>query len=282
MSVRTPRGSLSEPNIEVTPYSGGSDHMMFIDRKIPSMMIGHSDYTHHTSEDTPDKVDPVELERSEIIATASLLYLSDLTEREALDLVLLVGANGAERLGAAARRAQRLMNEMPDTGPYQAFNEARSLVTHAADWEKQAISSILYFQDTPNVRAAVEATQSRIEEQQVELIAALRQRATLPRGVAPAERTEPADDRVPVRTTRGPLDFGLPASQLSAGEAAWYSTREFGLSGNARFELVNFVDGERTVTEIRDALSAEYGPVAIGTVGRYLDDLVKVGVMRWT
>ena len=112
MNVRTPRGSLSRFNFAVTPYSGGSDHMMFIDRKIPGMMFGHSpDYTHHTSEDTPDKVDPVELERSEIIATATMLYLSDLTEEEAVDLVYLVGANAAGRLGAAARRARQVLDE---------------------------------------------------------------------------------------------------------------------------------------------------------------------------
>jgi len=74
MDVRTPRGSQSAFNWRVTPYSGGSDHMQFIDRKIPGVMIGHSpDYTHHTSDDTPDRVDPVELERAEILATAATL-----------------------------------------------------------------------------------------------------------------------------------------------------------------------------------------------------------------
>jgi hypothetical protein len=281
LSVRTPRGSLSQPNIRITPYSGGSDHMMFIDRKIPSMMIGHSDYTHHSSEDTPDKVDPVELERSEIIATAALLYLSDLTEAEALDLVALVSANGAGRLGNAARRARRLMTEPSESGPHQAFYEARRAVVNAAAWEKQAVGSVLHFYESAKVREAVEAAHSQIESQQVELIAALRRQLTAPGAVAPAERIEETDNRVAVRLTRGPLDFGLPASQLSDQDAAWYSSAEFSLSGSARFELVNFIDGVRTVTEIRDALSAEYGPVPITTVGRYLDDLVKVGVLSW-
>ena len=104
LNVRSPRGSLSMMNFQLTPYGGGSDHMMFIDRDIQGMMIGHSDYTHHTSEDTPDKVDPVELERSEIVATTALLYLSDLAEAEAVDLAYLVGAKAAGRLGACLRR----------------------------------------------------------------------------------------------------------------------------------------------------------------------------------
>ena len=57
---------------------------------------------------------------------------------------------------------------------------------------------------------------------------------------------------------------------------------EFPLSGEARFELVNFIDGERSVTGIRNALSAEFGPVPTDAVARYLDDLVAVGVVRWS
>jgi hypothetical protein len=89
------------------------------------------------------------------------------------------------------------------------------------------------------------------------------------------------DTRIPERATRGPLDFGLPASKLPDEAAAWYSSPEFTLGGNQRFELVNFIDGERTVSGVRDALAAEYGPVSLETVGRYLDDLVRVGVVRW-
>jgi aminopeptidase YwaD len=283
MNVRTPRGSLSEPNFRVTPYSGGSDHMMFIDRKVPGVMMGHSDYTHHTSEDTPDKVDPVELERSEIIATSTMLYLSDLTEAEALDLVYLVGANGAARLGASARRAARLISDLRSgMGPYEALFEARNTIEQAATRERQAVRSVLYFNDTRSVRDAVSAVEKQLSNQEKELLAMVRKQAPQPRRAGtPVERTEAGDKRVPIRLTRGPLDFGLPASRLEPDDAAWYGTQEFTLSGNARFELVNFIDGQRTVTQIRDALSAEYGPVTIAVVGHYLDDLVKVGVVRW-
>jgi len=89
------------------------------------------------------------------------------------------------------------------------------------------------------------------------------------------------DTRVPVRLTRGPLDFGLPESKLDSGSAAWYHLKEFKLNGDERFELVNFVDGKRTVSEIQNALSAEFEPIETGVVSHYIDDLVKVGVMGW-
>ena len=45
--------------------------------------------------------------------------------------------------------------------------------------------------------------------------------------------------------------------------------------------VLNFVDGERTVSGIRNALSAEFGPIETAAVARYLEDLVEVEVVRW-
>jgi hypothetical protein len=89
------------------------------------------------------------------------------------------------------------------------------------------------------------------------------------------------DSRIPIRLTRGPLDFDLPESKLSEAAVAWYKSEEFTLAGNRRFELVNFIDGERTVSDIRNAMSAEFGPIKTSVISRYLEDLVEVGVMKW-
>jgi hypothetical protein len=282
LNVRTPRGSLSAFNYRVTPYSGGSDHMQFIDRKIPGVMFSHGpDYTHHTSEDTPDKVDPVELERTEIIAAATVLYLSDLTTAEAVDLVHLVGAKALRRLAEVGREARLSMLEAQAAGGADAaWAEATNALQHAGDAERQVLSSVLFFNDADAVRAAVEKVHVRIAE--LETSAAVSLVLDAEAAGIPAVRPEGlADVRVPLRLTRGPLDFGLPASRLPEADAAWYSSSDFTLGGAARFELMNFVDGRRTVSRIRDALSAEFGPVELEVVSRYLDDLARAGVVRW-
>ena len=99
-----------------------------------------------------------------------------------------------------------------------------------------------------------------------------RQAPPLPRAV---------DNRVPARRTRGPLAGGLPASRLDPEKAAWYSSPQNQLGGNYAFELVNFIDGERTITGIRDALSAEYGPVPTEAVAHFVEDLVSTGLAEW-
>jgi len=277
LPVRTPRGSQSRFNFRVTGYGGGSDHMMFIDRGIPGMMIGHSpDYTHHTSEDTPDKVDPVELERSEIIAAASVLYLADLSGPEAVDLAYLAGANALARLGAAGRRARSMLDRDPSP---DTWLEARNVVRHATLWEQEAVGSILAF----NAEAA---SQGAVDDMlgQVRALGAAHDEMLLAAARWADIDTDgalPADGRVAVRTTRGPLAFDLPERLLPADAAAWYGSSAFTLGGEQRFELVNFLDGERSIGEVRDALAAEFGPVPLDVVARYVEDLVRVGVAEW-
>jgi hypothetical protein len=282
MDIRTPRGSLSEFNYRISQYTGGSDHMMFIDRKIPGVMFSHSDYTHHTSEDTPDKVDPVELERCEIISTGAMLYLANLDEEQAIDLVHLTAANSAKRLADDGRRACQLIAAAAVKDLAAAWTDALNIVEHRAGWEIQTLESVLTFNASKRVAGEVTSATGEVRRQKEYFTNEL-QTAALARGAkgnSPAGGVE-SDMRIPVRLTRGPLDFGLPASKLKGNDSLYYSSPEFALGGDERFELVNFIDGKRTVSEIRDALSAEYAPVGTKIVAHYLEDLVKVGVVQW-
>jgi len=284
MDIRTPRGSLSAFNYRVTPYSGGSDHMMFIDLEIPGVMFSHSpDYTHHTSEDTPDKVDPVELERCEIIATAAMLYLSNLEPEEAVQLAALSAAKGAGRIGDGFQRGQYLISDADKKSAGKAWAEAVNVLDHAEGIEKGVLKSIFSFNNNETVQSVVTGLEGSHKQQAKSYRTVL---AALARKKGATSKTPSAviknvDSQVPVRTTRGPLAFGLPTNKLPKAEAAWYSDKDFTLTGEERFELVNFVDGKMTVTEIRNALSAEFRPIRQREVKRYLEDLIKVGVMKW-
>ncbi len=284
LNVRTPRGSLSQFNYRITPYSGGSDHMMFIDRKIPGVMFSHDpDYTHHTSEDTPDKVDPVELERCEIIATSTLWYLANLEPAQGIDLAQYASAQGMGRLGMAYRRSVRMIQEADRGVALPALVESQTVLDYAAKQEIDALNSILTFNNASTVKRTVDVMKGQLQSQFENYTNLLRVAAT-DKGVSPGAAVslpEAPDRRVPIRLTRGPLALDLPEAKLSPQTAAWYKTPDFPLSEEMRFELVNFIDGKRTVSEIRSALSAEFGVTSTKTVSRYLDDLVRVGVVRW-
>jgi hypothetical protein len=54
----------------------------------------------------------------------------------------------------------------------------------------------------------------------------------------------------------------------------------WGGGGDYAYEALNLVDGRRTVSEVRDALAAIYGPIPLAMVAEYLDDLAKIGVLQ--
>jgi hypothetical protein len=57
-------------------------------------------------------------------------------------------------------------------------------------------------------------------------------------------------------------------------------TGTHGSSGEYMYEALNFVDGKRTVSDIRDWLTAELGPVPIEFLAEYLLALESIGVIQ--
>jgi hypothetical protein len=279
MDLRSARGSQSLFNYRVTPYSGGSDHMMFIDRKIPGAMIVHGpDYTHHTSDDTPDKVDPVELRRAEMIAAGTVYYLSNLDQSEASDLLQLSSANAAKNLGDGSRIAGQLIRDaQPDQLP-GVLSESLAVIAERGRIAAEAIGTVKWYNNSKETATTIQSMQARITEEVRFLSGEVRRRAAARNGgknvVLPAVS---ADRRVPVRLTRGPLDFGLPESKLGPAE----SSPSYDVNGDVRFEAVNFIDGKRTVADIETALIGEFGRSAFRGIDRFIEALVNAGVVRW-
>src|SRR5262249_62409896 len=50
-------------------------------------------------------------------------------------------------------------------------------------------------------------------------------------------------------------------------------------SDDVTYEIVNFIDGTRTVRQIRDAVSAEFEPIDLAAVAEYIDVLTRAGAV---
>ena len=243
LDVRTPRGSRSTFHWRQTPFSGGSDHMMFLDRGIPSTMFSHDpDYTHHTSEDTPDKVDPVELERCELIATGALWYLANLDERQALDLAWAVSADAGARFDEGAGAIRGRIAGLSGDALSQPHLDATAAL---AQLTELTIASIESVRDYDRSRSAL-VLEGLLEEQRASfdarLYSALRMLSIehTDASYRAQEMTDEeldgdlvtllgrmqVDQRLVQRTTRGPLAFSLPAERLTPERAAWYASDE--------------------------------------------------------
>jgi aminopeptidase YwaD len=65
-----------------------------------------------------------------------------------------------------------------------------------------------------------------------------------------------------------------PQPKLLDYQGMWGGGEEYA------YEVLNFADGERNAQEIRDAVSAEYGPIPLELVVEYLENLEKIGIVR--
>lgn len=93
-NLLAPTGSGNYWPAEMNAYVQGSDHDVFLGLGIPAAMLGHEpDWTHHTSEDTPDKTDASEFRRVGVLASAAA-YWAAVDEADAnrrLDIVARSG-----------------------------------------------------------------------------------------------------------------------------------------------------------------------------------------------
>lgn len=90
----------------VTPFSGGSDHYILSDPSvgIPCPMVIHwPDLFYHCSLDTPDKLDPAELERVGKLTATYTYFIANAGEKEAEWLALMVCEKGKERISKEVR-----------------------------------------------------------------------------------------------------------------------------------------------------------------------------------
>jgi aminopeptidase YwaD len=90
------------------------------------------------------------------------------------------------------------------------------------------------------------------------------------------------DPRVPVRnaSVKGPLDPGGDWL-VDKGVKQTLAIASVPRSGDVTYEIVNFIDGIRTVGDIRDAVSAEFEPVDLKIVAEYVDALASAGAVTF-
>ncbi len=299
-AVLTAGGSKDALWADFTPYESGSDHWIYQEGsfRIPAIYLRDwPDIYIHTSKDVARNVEPTKLKRSAFIAAASGYYLATLTtELQGFQFLGFVLAGAHERLAEDTRRAGvRMASEAARLG--SAFDaaqareaaraDAESLFREAVAREQRRIRSLAAFvQPDAASRGGAPRFHMYLENAASGLAAAARSLGMSNRLqqelMAPRPRT--GDTRVPVRNAevKGPLGPSTPwvAEKAGPGAAALAVNRLAG-SDNVTYEIVNFIDGVRTVEEIRSAVSAEFEPIDTKVVGEYLDLLAKIGAIRF-
>ena len=102
-------------NVKTNPYEGGSDHSVFADAGVPSLLNWHfTDRYYHTNGDRPDKVSPAEMEHVGIAVATSAWFLASATVADAGDVLPMLERAAHARLELERKQGAELVAAAPD------------------------------------------------------------------------------------------------------------------------------------------------------------------------
>ena len=227
-------------------------------------------------------------------AAAGYVYASLDAERSRA-LLPFYTSQSEIRLAQTFQHAQQVAED-PKLDPGAAWYEARNLLRQGLRRELATLSSLLQFAGSnPPDSAAEKVLADQVATFDAWIASRAKARGAQGRGAESSlggrqrrrgrfPSASATSGRLPIRMTtccrRASAPERVAKIRLLNSEATpLLNTQD--LSELYAYEIVNFVDGKRSVGEIRDAVSAEYGPLAIDLVDDYLNACQEAGLIQW-
>jgi hypothetical protein len=268
-----PEGGKEPLRAEYSAYTMGSDHDVYQDSSfgIPAIYLNDwPDRYIHTNFDTAANIDPTKLKRAAFIGAASGYFLAELPMLKAVAVrsVPAVSALAQGRLARAEAQALRCKSLSESEcvftqGPFLSYEDG-VLHSYPSIWkgsEENAANRQL-----SGLRDALYGDYGGVVEPGGVDVGLVFHRKQEPKGPLTvfgydyfAEHAKAA---------------GVATPKLLSYEGLWGAGEEYA------YEVLSFANGKRNAQEIRDAVSAEYGPVPLELVVEYLNALERIGVME--
>jgi aminopeptidase YwaD len=281
------RGTRNEFLSDRTPYAEGSDHDDYDTSTIavPSLYLRDwPDIYIHTDHDTLEQIDPTKLRRVALLGASSGYAYAALDASHANELLEFFTSRAQGRLAESFEHAQVLAQDN-QLQPQEAWYEARNLIKHILLREQDELRSFAVFTqiDAQKIAPFTKAldVQAATLNEWIDQSAEARGAREFPK--QPFWQSDSAATRVPVRTSEfGPLTYQnddvlrdrlgverlAKVKLLASGSSRLFRVQD--RSGLYAYEILNFVDGKRSIGQIRDAVAAEYGPIPVDLVADYL------------
>jgi aminopeptidase YwaD len=259
-----PEGGKEPLRAEYSAYTMGSDHDVYQDSSfgIPAIYLNDwPDRYIHTNFDTAANIDPTKLKRAAFIGAASGYFLARMKvdDKKVVESEITIGRFMRD---VSLRERTRGLTS----------GEACAPLRQQMAYEGTVLRSVQSFLEIEQVQAS---TQNLMGEDCYPGVAVF------------SEHTGPPPTFRRKSQPKGPLVvFGydyFAEHAKAAGVATPKLLSYEGMCGSGEeyaYEVLNFADGKRNAQEIRDAVSAEYGPVPLEMVVECLKALEKIGVVE--
>ncbi|MCJ7561838.1 MAG: DUF4910 domain-containing protein, partial [Thermoplasmata archaeon] len=300
---RVKLGMISNFRYARTPYTGGSDHSEFGESTtgVPCVSVTQwPDKFYHTSMDTMDKVSEDSLRRVGFVAALSVLTVANAGERTAMELAADTCTEGVKRVTDRVRNASgELFAKIEEPKQTKKAGEElarlnrhhRMSIRRITSREASAIRSVSRLCDSESLRDFVDEQVNDIEahgereslrlEHIIDTISADKN-VMIPKALKETKAEAEARVIIPKRLFKGTIDPDYMSDELGE-DFQWYheiesSDRDF---SRKAYDMVNLIDGKRSVQEIMDIVSAEFGPTSHEHALRFMSDLKKIGLVSY-
>jgi aminopeptidase YwaD len=295
--VFAPTGTRNPMYYHVEEFWAPSDHEEMVEGSIgiPAVEFGHPDRFIGTQKDDLDKVDPTQMRRSVLTIAATAYYLASLDAGDVPALLSTMAEKSVKRMTDEWSRASELLAGAPADRFEVEYREAGNVLAQSLARERASLDSVREIDDGVDTRAAIARWTKRLEEIARAYQSTFRSRATEIAAGRGASLVEPAPTPeelalarlVPMRNEaiRGPVNLFRPEygsiwiAKKTGNPDVLGSVPLVRRGRFVAYETLNFVDGRRTLLEIRDAVSAEYGPVPASEIEQYFRFLERLEVV---
>ena len=264
MPLVSRQGGKEALRADLVPFTMGSDHQVYAEGsfKIPSIYMNDwPDRFIHTNFDVAANIDATKLKRAAFIAAASGWFLATIEKSDLPALTNVIQQRSVKRMSDVYSKRTQVDSQEQQNINRQALRFEQAVVDSVSSFvasdEPYRQSHATHLMALANMLGVTTEqlnrdSQSAVYQRNPEIIG--------PMGVFGYDYF----------SAHYPADKPVPA--LLKYQGLW------GSGGEYAYEVLNLVDGVNTVRDIRDAVSAIYGPVSEQLVEQYLSALATINV----
>lgn len=285
----------------VDKHYGASDHVVFIGMGIPAVMfITWPDHFYHSSEDTPERLDPTQFKRAAVVGVGSMALLASADDARAAAIAGEVLGRGLGRLGDALGKGTGYLADATDAAALQqAYKDAIVTVRHQTAIEKATLASAATLFANPDEATRVLGTgfgplldqrAVAIEKEVAAYYGVQTGVRRLPAGEPPVTELERQAARTvvePVATAAagGPAGGGrggggAAMANIAPADREAIAAAQRKIPSHMTSELRAILPRKLTVLDIRNFLTGEFEPVPLADVFDYVRALEKLGQVK--
>lgn len=282
LPVVAPNGSQDPFYYIIDKHYGSSDHVTYMQHGIPAVIFNTwPDMWYHSSQDTPDKLDPTMFKRAGVVGTGAMTVLATAADEMGARVAAESLARGTSRVGEAQKKGLAYLADAPDAASLNiGYKEALNAIRHQTRVEQATVMSSAVLFSRP----------SDGEKQLSGFTRLIADRAAALSNEIKAFYQLRADQMRIKATDPDASDLEREAARLYPERVGGGARGGFGGGGRGSApskipqhmtsELNILIGQKKSILEIRDFLSGEFEPLPLSDLVDYFRSMEKGGTIK--